>query len=220
MRSPGMAAISGSFLALAAFILGLSFLAPSASAQKTAPSSGATVITTTHQLYLPLVSGPLPSRVLIAAAHIDSSVSGEADEAILLWNAGYSPQPLAGWRLLAGSRQAAFPITATLTLNRGERLWCAGAATAFRTSFGESPACEWREESDPAILNLEGSLQLANHGGFIQLLDADGQLVDTLVYGDESTSLAGWDGLPAQLYDRGAIRKAGQVWQRPCVEAG
>ncbi len=214
MRSPGMAAISGSFLALAAFIFGLSFLAPPTAADGSVSLPDAPVITATHQLYLPLVSGPPPSRVLIAAAHIDSSVSGEADEAILLWNAGYSPQPLAGWRLLAGRRQAAFPITATLSLDRGERLWCAGVATAFRTSFGESPACEWKEDSDPDILNLDGSLQLANRGGFIQLLDADGQLVDTLVYGDESAALAGWTGLPAQVYDRGAIRKAGQVWQR------
>lgn len=214
MRSPGMAAISGSFLALAAFIFGLSFLAPPTSAAGGGPTPDAAVITATRQLYLPLVSGPPPSQVLIAAAHIDSSVSGEADEAILLWNAGYSPQSLAGWRLLAGVHQAAFPITATLTLERGQRLWCTGAATAFRTSFGESPACEWKEDSDPGILNLEGSLQLANHGGFIQLLDADGHLVDTLVYGDEPAALAGWSGLPAQLYDRGAIRNVGQVWQR------
>jgi phosphatidylserine/phosphatidylglycerophosphate/cardiolipin synthase-like enzyme len=209
-----MAAISGSFLALAAFVFGLSFLAPPVAAGGTLLNSDATPITSTVQAFLPLVSGPPPSRVLIAAAHIDSSVSGEADEAILLWNAGYSAQPLAGWRLLAGNRQVAFPITATLTLGRGERLWCAGAATAFRTSFGESPACEWREDSDPDVLNLEGSLQFANHGGFIQLLDADGQLVDALVYGDEPATRAGWTGLPAQLYDRGAIRKAGQVWQR------
>ncbi|MFM7175196.1 MAG: hypothetical protein ACKO4U_19410, partial [Caldilinea sp.] len=39
-------------------------------------------------LFLPLVVGPPPPRVLIAAAYIDSAVSYEPDEAILLWNTG------------------------------------------------------------------------------------------------------------------------------------
>ena len=62
-----------------------------------------------RKAYLPLVAGPLPARLLIAAAYIDSAVSGEADEAVLLWNAGYSSQTLAGWQLVANGRRATFP---------------------------------------------------------------------------------------------------------------
>src|SRR5690349_17788890 len=49
------------------------------------------------QVYLPLIGGAPPSRLLITGAYIDSILSGEPDEAILLWNAGSSSQPLAGW---------------------------------------------------------------------------------------------------------------------------
>ena len=69
-----------------------------------APSQPATTT-----LHLPIVAGPPPAKVVIAAAHIDSSVSYEPDEAILLWNVGYQPQPLAGWTLVAGSQRATFP---------------------------------------------------------------------------------------------------------------
>src|SRR5690606_35925809 len=37
-------------------------------------------------LYLPEIQSPPPARILIAAAHIDSAISYEPDEAILLWN--------------------------------------------------------------------------------------------------------------------------------------
>ncbi|MFN3331494.1 MAG: hypothetical protein ACK47M_03135, partial [Caldilinea sp.] len=48
-------------------------------------------------VYLPAVMGSPPSQVLIAAAYIDSAVSHEPDEAILLWNIGAGAQSLAGW---------------------------------------------------------------------------------------------------------------------------
>ncbi len=38
-------------------------------------------------LYLPLIAAPA-ARIVIAAAHVDSVITGEPDEAILLWNAG------------------------------------------------------------------------------------------------------------------------------------
>lgn len=164
-------------------------------------------------LYLPLVVGPT-SRLLIAAAHIDSVISGEADEAILLWNVGGATQPLAGWQLTTATRRATFPMTGTLQLAPGQRLWCAAEASTFRLSFGEDPACEWADDSDPAISDLLGSLTLANSGGRVQLLNANGQVVDTLIYGDEVNSAEGWIGPAVQLYTRGAIPSAGQIWQR------
>ena len=49
MRSPGMTAISGSFLALAAFLFGFSLLAPPASADGNGPDPAPAVITATRQ---------------------------------------------------------------------------------------------------------------------------------------------------------------------------
>lgn len=165
-------------------------------------------------LFLPLVSGPPPGRVLIAAAHIDSALSGEADEAILLWNIGGQPQSLAGWQLATGTRTATFPITTTLAIAPGERLWCTAEAAIFRTSFGTGAACEWRSDSEPDAVDLDGALTLANGGGLIQLRNSDGRVVDTLLYGAEEEPAEGWSGLPAQRYDRGDMPSVGQVWQR------
>lgn len=170
--------------------------------------------TTDTTLFLPLVGGPLPGRLLIAAAHIDSALSGEADEAILLWNVGGQAQSLAGWQLVTRSRSATFPLTTTLTVEANGRLWCAAEAALFRTSFGAEAACEWRSDSEPGAVDLDGALTLANGGGLIQLRNPNGQVVDTLLYGAIEEPAEGWAGLPAQRYDRGDMPSVGQVWQR------
>ncbi len=166
------------------------------------------------QIFLPAVYGPPPAQIVVAAAYIDSVLSGEPDEAILLWNIGGLPQPLAGWQLSTATRQSTFPLTSTLTLAPGQRLWCTAQATSFFTTFGEQAACEWASDSDPAVLNLDGKLTLVNNAGRLQLLNAQGQVVDTLLYGTEDQPATGWQGLPAQLYTRGVIPTTGQVWQR------
>ena len=170
-------------------------------------------ITYTSQIYLPIIMVS-PAKLTIAAAHIDSSISGEADEAILLWNSGEQRQSLAGWQLVTNSRRATFPLTTTLSLAGGEQLWCTAEATTFRQSFGEEPNCEWAEDSDPSIVNLDGRLGMANTGGYVQLQDTMGQVVDTFLYGNEERPQEGWNGPAAQQYTRGAIPSVGQVWQR------
>ncbi len=168
-----------------------------------------------YTLSLPAVHAPPVGKLLIAAAHIDSALSGEADEAILLWNASRVPITLAGWTLEVNGRSATFPSDDAPTLLPGARIWCAAEAATFRMSFGETPGCEWAADSDPAVPDLEGSnLQLTNTGAAMRLRDPQGVMVDTLLYGDEVGPLAGWQGTPVQVYNRGAIGRQGQVWQR------
>ena len=133
-------------------------------------------------VFLPIVYAP-PSHVVIAAAHIDSAVSGEADEALLLWNTGFRVERLAGWKLTGGGRTATFPISSTLTLLPGERLWCANEAGAFRVSFGHDPGCEWGAYTDMAIPDLDGDVAMSNSGGTEQVSRGDGALDDRLGYG-------------------------------------
>ena len=178
--------------------------------------------TASARIYLPLVMGVPPPRLLIAAAYIDSPLSGEPDEALMLWNTGGSTQALAGWQLATATRRATFPLTSTLQLAAGQRLWCTAQATAFQRSFGEKPLCEWAADTDPAVLNLDGKLTFANSGGRIQLLNALNQVIDTLLYGKEEQPAHGWIGVAAQLYTRGLVPAVGQVWQRkidPQVDA-
>ncbi len=163
------------------------------------------------QVYLPLVDGP--RGLLIAAAYTDPTLTGEGDEAILLWNAGPAAVNLAGWSLAAGTRTASFPAADALLLLPGARGWCTAEATRFRVSFGVAPICEWAG-SDPAVPDLEGSLRLTNSGGAILLRDAGGRVVDTLLYGAATGPVPGWTGTAAQLYTRGAIGVAGQLFAR------
>lgn len=168
---------------------------------------------TPDALFLPLVHGPPPSQLLIAAAYIDSALSYEPDEALLLWNVGAGAQALAGWSLTAGSRRAAFPLTSTVELAPGARLWCTANADSFYRSFGEPAGCTW-ETAAPETPMLDAALSLANTGGAITLADAAGAPVDTLLYGNTTRQPAGWKGAPATLYTRGVASASGQVWQR------
>lgn len=165
------------------------------------------------ELFLPFIHGPPPSQVLIAAAYIDSAISYEPDEAILLWNIGAGAQALAGWSLTAGTKRAAFPITSTLVLAPGARLWCTANAGDFWRSFGIAAGCAW-ETADAGTPMLDAALSFANAGGAITLADATGVAVDTLLYGNTTRLPAGWVGAPAALYTRGLASSSGQVWQR------
>lgn len=176
----------------------------------TGPVRGAAPPYTT---YLPLLPHPAPGTLLIAAAHIDSARTGEADEALLLWNTGATPVELAGWSLTANGRRAEFPATGAPVLAAGARLWCTADAAAFRQSFGASAGCEWAG-SGTAAVKLVGTLRLTNTGGSIQLRDPTGQVVDALLYGDEPGPLVGWHGPAVQVYSRGALGRQGQVWER------
>ena len=226
MQSPGMHRATGvvltatlSLLLLAALTtLRLTAAGLPASRQPApdpaAPPPTTHEISSTHQVRLPYIVGPSAARVLIAAAHVDSVVSYEPDEAFLLWNVGGTAQSLAGWSFQANSRSVTFPLTATLVLAPHARLWCAAQADAFRASFGEEIGCEWAEDTDADVLDLDGTLTLPNSGGALTLRDAEDHPVDTLLYGAVTRAVDGWTGAPAQLYTDGAISAAGQVWQR------
>ncbi|MCB0115996.1 MAG: hypothetical protein KDD84_17975, partial [Caldilineaceae bacterium] len=167
-----------------------------------------------YTVFLPAVQGLRQPRLVIAAAHIDSARSGEADEAILLWNLDGQPHALAGWRLRGNSRTAVVPVTSTLTIPAYGSIWCAKEATAFASSFGFLPACEWTD-TDPNVPDLvDGVPALTNSGGVLQVSAPDGAVIDTLLYGDTTSTASGWTGAAAQLYSRGVIPAQGQVWRR------
>ena len=85
-------------------------------------------------------------------------------------------------------------LTSTLTLGAGQRIWCAAEDTAFRYSFGHAPVCAWDVASESGTAELDGSLSLTNYGGHIQLRDAQGRLIDALLYGDVDHAIEGWTG--------------------------
>jgi cardiolipin synthase A/B len=164
-------------------------------------------------LHLPWVAKS-PAPLLIAGAYIDSARSGEADEALMLWNFGAQPESLAGWQMESSGKRTLVPLDSVLSIAPGQRLWIAAEALAFRQSFGEFPAAEWAVDTDPLVPDLVGKIGLPNAGGTLRLLDPGGAVADVLLYGDETTPADGWQGLPAQLYTRDVVTAQGQVWQR------
>lgn len=198
-------ALRMALLLLGGMLASILFAGDAALAQEPTPAPAA--------VYLPIIHGSPPSQVLIAAAYIDSSISYEPDEAVLLWNVGHGAQALAGWSLTAGAKRATFPITSTLTLEPGARLWCTANTDQFRRSFGTEAGCAWAT-ADQGALMLQGELTLANTGGVLTLTDAEQAPVDVLVYANTTQQPVGWQSAPALLYTRGLATSSGQVWQR------
>lgn len=168
-------------------------------------------------MHLPLVAKS-PAPLLIAAAFIDSARSGEADEALMLWNTGTQIVPLGGWQIESSGKRTSVSSDGGLSIAAGQRLWLAAEAAAFRQSFGEPPAAEWAGDTDPLVPNLIGKISLPNTGGTLRLLDPDGAVADVLLYGTETTPIYGWDGPPAQLYDprRGDRARSGLAARARC----
>ena len=214
-RTPNLLSLvcAGSLAILSALLVGFGLATPLPAAT-TSPQQPYSTAPLTTTLYLPLVQRPAP-HLIIAAAHIDSAVSGEGDEAIWLWNNGPVPATLAGWQITGNGRTATFPVTSTTTIPAAAGLWCTANPTIFRRTFGFPAGCEWGADDDPAVPDLTGSApRLTNSGGVIQLNSPDGQAADVLVYGNEGQIPPGWNGSATQLYNRGAIGAAGQVWRR------
>lgn len=127
-----------------------------------------------------------------------------------MWNTGLGAQPLAGWSLRAGTKQATFPLTTTLTLAPGARIWCTANTDSFRHSFGLEAGCGWITVDEEA-LHLTGALTLVNTGGAISLLDADQTAVDVLLYGETTLQPTGWQGWPGRVIYTGVGDKHRQA---------
>ncbi|MCS7222754.1 MAG: phospholipase D-like domain-containing protein [Anaerolineae bacterium] len=164
----------------------------------------------TPQQFLPLIQIPGP-QVRISAVYYDGYATGDADEAIQLWNVGVQTISLAGWKLGDGSRTTQLPAIA---LPPGAFAWCAREAVAFRFAFGHAPDCEWGDNTDPTVPNAQGgSLRLSNQGARITLYTPEGGLMDVISYANASAG-PGWDGPPVRPYTAGGLGMEGQILYR------
>jgi hypothetical protein len=170
------------------------------------------------RVYLPLVGsqfyGGTPP-LLISALYYDTYVSGEPDEGFQIYNPLASTVSLAGWTVRSGNRTVTFPVGFTLTGNT--ELWCARKAITFTLTFGARPACEYGDDTDPAVPDLIGSttLTFANTGGRVKLGSPDGGYADVLVYEGGDPSAPDWQG-PAVYPYRPSITfgEEGQILYR------
>jgi len=152
--------------------------------------------------------------VLISAVYPDGYQSGGRDEAFQLMNVGSQEIDITGWSVSNNKTTVTFP---TETLASGEEIWCSRTAVGFKEEFGFPPDFEYGENSDTDVPNMLGSpLDLVATGGELVLLDADGLLVDAMVYGTGNVKQAGWNGDSVKPYRVG--RAKGQILYRKLDE--
>ncbi len=146
---------------------------------------------------------PESANVLLDAVYYDGYETGDLDEAVLLRNLSAHAADLSGWRLQDnGGSTAVFP--ANVSLPAGSTLWVARDAAAFTRQFGFPPGL--------ALSNWPG---FSNEGDAVILRDAEGFLVDVLVYETGNTDQSGWFGAAVYPYTVGGVFAAdGQILYR------
>ncbi len=155
-----------------------------------------------------VAGGTQGAQVKIAALLYDGYVASDSDEALQIVNTGDVTITLAGWQI--GKEGSASRVSFTLTLPPGAFCWIARDRAAFRVSFGFSP--------DVGPGDWQGSWPVfANDGDAVFLLNAQGSVTDTLVYGAGPTTVAGWSGEAIQPY--GLTGETGQLLYRKLDEA-
>jgi uncharacterized repeat protein (TIGR01451 family) len=159
-------------------------------------------------------AAPPPPEVLIEALYYDAYEPDHVDEAVRLMNVSGVVAHLDGWGITdQDSSPALFPPGATLA--PGQAIWCAREATAFERQFGFKPAFEYGADTDPLIPGMDGGIPRFGDGDECMLLDAEGQIVDVLVYGTAVPPSEGWSGDSVEPWTSGGrFGAAGQILYR------
>ena len=96
-----------------------------------------------------------------------------------------------------------FLITANITLNSGEFV-----------TFTKAAIADWFGDSTRTIYTYAdkgtagGSFTFTNSGDYLHLYNPSNELIDTVVFGSVTTTVAGWSGMPADLGNKGdAVRR-------------
>jgi len=165
-------------------------------AMSQSPAIAASDPTQSSAVFLPFVGQGAASSyrpLLVSALYYDTYLSGEADEAVQVYNPWNWATTLEGWRVSDGRRTMTFP--ASVSIPAYGKLWCARRAVSFTLSFGYAPGCEYGGDSDPDVPDATGgSLQFANTGGRVTLFNPQSTYSDTLVYKSGETAAGGWLG--------------------------
>ncbi len=159
-----------------------------------------------------LPSQAISSTVLIDAVLYDGLETNEPDEAVKLRNVSDSNVDIGEWQLFDGVSTATIPTNTLLAPD--ETLWLTKNGAAFARQFGFLPDFEV-VDSSLSIPNLSGTWPgFANSGDEVILKDADGAIVDVLVYEGGDTSQTGWSGTAVHYYYNGLFGQEGQILYR------
>lgn len=141
--------------------------------------------------------------VILDAVLYDGQALNDKDEAVAVRNISAAPVDIGGYGLTDGSASIGTVSEPTVILP-GQAVWLAYDAAAFAGQFGFSPERQ-----------LSGWPGFTNSGDEVILVDSTGAVVDSLVYADGDSAIAGWAGPALEPYRAGGNFAAeGQVLYR------
>lgn len=159
-------------------------------------------------------SGQLTPVVLIEALYYDAYEYGHVDEAFRLMNISSVTASIGGWGVTDQDSSPATFAPGTV-LAPGQAIWCTREATAFERQFGFKADYEYGDDTDQDVPDMGGGTPRFSDDDECILLDANGQALDVLVYGNGVPPAGGWDGESVQPWTSGSSFGAqGQILYR------
>jgi len=145
----------------------------------------------------PEPAGPAGKLMTIVEVAPDTYLSGDPDEYIALYNPSDRMVDLSGWALADNAARAIFPYATAIA--PGQTLRIALNGSAYFKAWGTPPDLEqitgpYRDSVGLPLPTMGGErIRLANSGDVVELRDATGQAIDTVVYGEVSYYDTGWE---------------------------
>ena len=140
---------------------------------------------------------PEKTAVLINAIMYDGYELANDDEMVSLINITDSPVDVSGWKITDNDSGTAVLPPNTI-LEPSQTIWLTKNGTAASNRYHHVTDYEW-EDSHTLIDNLSGSWPgLTDAGDELLLLNANGQIVDMLVFKSGTTTASAWSGTSIQ----------------------
>ncbi len=164
-------------------------------------------------------SRTLPSTeappLLFSQVYYNTRVAGEPDESFAISNPCPDSVDVSGC-FVTDNANGGGTYEGLLRLPHGTiippqgTLYVAREAEAFRDTFGRYPDLQYGPDGDdtvPLVQTFGWGLTLTNTRDELFLLDPQGGVVDTIVYGGDLRNVSGWSGPPIPLLPEGRLLK-------------
>jgi len=146
-------------------------------------------------------------HIIISELYYDTYVSYEPEEYIAITNPTNSSVDVSNWGLSNGSATITFPANTVITSN--ETFYVAREAATFiqQKVVDVTPRFEYGADTVSSVPQMLGStsLQFANGGDEVFLVDASGKTIDAIVYGSSTFVGEGWTGAAVPVASEGDI---------------
>lgn len=135
-----------------------------------------------------IIFAPISNGVIISQVYPNTYVKGDPDEFVAICSSD-EPVNVSNWTITDLESSTSLP---NISIHPNQTIYLTRNFSSFVNETDKEP-------------NLEYSLRLSNDGDEVLLFDADGELVDAVVYGNSNYSGTGWHGPPVERPREGEI---------------